>query len=186
MPARRQFLKTDATEFRHILKTVQHAAISHSEIAFTFISDADTVYQLPSQSLNERIVGMFGKRYKASLIPFNEQTSYVSVHGIAGDPKLSKKSRGEQFLFVNGRPFQHRYLMHVLLSLYDNWTHANEYPFFILFIEIEPDKIDINVHPAKSEIKFEDERSVIQLGVSVMKRALNEYLHVPVILMIQH
>lgn len=181
VPARRQFLKTDATEFRHILKTVQHAAISHPEIAFTFISDADTVYQLPSHSLNERIVSMFGKRYKASLIPFKEQTSYVSVHGIAGDPKLSKKSRGEQFLFVNGRPFQHRYLMHVLLSLYDNWTHANEYPFFILFIEIEPDKIDVNVHPAKSEIKFEDERSVIQLSVSVMKRALNEHLHVPII-----
>lgn len=181
VPARRQFLKTDATEFRHILKTVQHAAISHPEIAFTFISDADTVYQLPSQPLNERIVSMFGKRYKASLIPFNERTSYVSVHGIAGDPKLSKKSRGEQFLFVNGRPFQHRYLMHVLLSLYDNWTHANEYPFFILFIEIEPDKIDVNVHPAKSEIKFEDERSVIQLSVSVMKRALNEHLHVPII-----
>ena len=181
VPARRQFLKTDATEFRHILKTVQHAAISHPEIAFTLISDADTVYQLPSQPLNERIVSMFGKRYKASLIPFNERTSYVSVHGIAGDPKLSKKSRGEQFLFVNGRPFQHRYLMHVLLSLYDNWTHANEYPFFILFIEIEPDKIDVNVHPAKSEIKFEDERSVIQLSVSVMKRALNEHLHVPII-----
>ena len=181
VPARRQFLKTDATEFRHILKTVQHAAISHPEIAFTFISDADTVYQLPSQPLNERIVSMFGKRYKASLIPFNERTSYVSVHGIAGDPKLSKKSRGEQFLYVNGRPFQHRYLMHVLLSLYDNWTHANEYPFFILFIEIEPDKIDVNVHPAKSEIKFEDERSVIQLSVSVMKRALNEHLHVPII-----
>ena len=181
VPARRQFLKTDATEFRHILKTVQHAAISHPEIAFTFISDANTVYQLPSQLLNERIVSMFGKRYKASLIPFNERTSYVSVHGIAGDPKLSKKSRGEQFLFVNGRPFQHRYLMHVLLSLYDNWTHANEYPFFILFIEIKPDKIDVNVHPAKSEIKFEDERSVIQLSVSVMKRALNEHLHVPII-----
>tara|TARA_B100000575_G_scaffold294677_1_gene313113 strand:- start:1519 stop:3339 length:1821 start_codon:yes stop_codon:yes gene_type:complete len=181
VPARRQFLKTDATEFRHILKTVQHAAISHPEIIFTFISDADTVYQLPSQSLNERIVGMFGKRYKASLIPFSEQTSYVSVHGIAGDPKLSKKSRGEQFLFVNGRPFQHRYLMHVLLSLYDNWTHANEYPFFILFIDIEPDKIDLNVHPAKSEIKFEDERSVIQTSLSVMKRALNEHLNVPII-----
>ncbi|MGB0347780.1 MAG: DNA mismatch repair endonuclease MutL, partial [Balneolaceae bacterium] len=181
VPARRQFLKTDATEFRHILKTVQHAAISHPKIAFTFVSDADTVYQLPSQSLEDRIVGMFGKRYKASLIPFTEQTSYVTVHGVAGDPKLSKKSRGEQFLFVNGRPFQHRYLMHVLLSLYDNWTHANEYPFFILFIEIEPAKIDINVHPAKSEIKFEDERSVIQLSLSVMKRALNEHLHVPII-----
>lgn len=181
VPARRQFLKTDATEFRHILKTFQHAAISHPKISFTFVSDADTVYQLPSQSLEDRIVGMFGKRYKASLIPFSEQTSYVTVHGIAGDPKLSKKSRGEQFLFVNSRPFQHRYLMHVLLGLYDNWTHANEYPFFILFIEIEPDKIDINVHPAKSEIKFEDERSVIQLSLSVMKRALNEHLHVPII-----
>lgn len=181
VPARRRFLKTDATEFRHILKTVQHAAISHPKISFTFISGADTVYQLPMQSLNERIVSMFGKRYKASLIPFNQQTSYVSVHGIAGDPKLSKKSRGEQFLFVNGRPFQHRYLMHLLLSLYDSWTHANEYPFFILFIEIEPDKIDVNVHPAKSEIKFEDERSVIQLSVSVLKKTLNKHLYVPII-----
>ena len=179
VPARRQFLKTDATEFRHILRTVQHAALSHPSIAFDLISEGDLVYRLESEQTADRIASLFGKAYRASLIPFEEKTSLLAIKGFAGDPKLSKKSRGEQFLFVNGRPFQHRYLMHVLLSLYDTWTHANEYPFFVVFIDIDPAKIDVNVHPAKSEIKFDDERSVIQLCLSVMKKALNEHFRVP-------
>lgn len=179
IPARRQFLKTDATEFRHILRTVQHAALSHSSISFDLVSDGDLIYRLESEPTAHRISTMFGKAYRASLIPFEETTSLLAIKGFAGDPKLSKKSRGEQFLFVNGRPFQHRYLMHVLLSLYDTWTHANEYPFFVVFIDIDPANIDVNVHPAKSEIKFDDERSVIQLCLSVMKKALNEHFRVP-------
>lgn len=179
VPARRQFLKTDVTELRHILRTVQYAAIANTNIAFNIIADLEEIYNLPVQSLKERVATIFGAPYKASLIEFKEETSYVKIYGFASDPKLAKKSRGEQFLFVNGRPFQHRYLTHVILSLYDAWTKNNEYPFYALFFEIDPSKVDVNVHPSKLEVKFEDERSVIQLARSVVNRSLNEHFKVP-------
>ena len=179
VPARRQFLKTDVTELRHILRTVQYAALANIDLAFEVVADGETIYNLPVQPLEDRISVIFGKSYKASLIEFNEETSYVRIHGFASDPKLAKKSRGEQFLFVNGRPFQHRYLTHVILSLYDAWTRNNEYPFYALFFEIDPSGVDVNVHPSKMEVKFEDERSIIQLARSVVNRALNEHFMVP-------
>lgn len=179
VPARRQFLKTDVTELRHMLRSVQHAALANTSIAFEVIADGEVIYNLPSQALDDRIALIFGKSYKASLIEFEEETSYVKIHGYASDPKLAKKSRGEQFLFVNGRPFQHRYLTHIILSLYDAWTRNNEYPFYALFFDIDPSKIDVNVHPAKLEIKFEDEKSIIQLAKSVVNRALNNHFQVP-------
>jgi DNA mismatch repair protein MutL len=86
------------------------------------------------------------------------------------DPKLAKKSRGEQFLFVNGRPFQHRYLSYVILSLFDSWTKKNEYPFYAIFLDMDPAQVDVNVHPAKMEVKFDDERSIIQLPVRSSKK----------------
>lgn len=179
VPARRQFLKTDVTELRHILRVVQYAALANTSIAFEMIADGEVIYNLPAQSLSDRITSIFGSPYKASLIEFEEQTSYVRIYGYASDPKLAKKSRGEQFLFVNGRPFQHRYLTHVILSLYDAWTRNNEYPFYALFFEIDPSKVDVNVHPAKMEVKFEDERSIIQLAKSVVNRSLNDHFNVP-------
>jgi len=179
VPARRQFLKTDVTELRHMLRTIQYAALANTNVGFEVIADGEPIYNLPIQSLKERITLIFGSPYKASLIEFEEETSYVKIRGFASDPKLAKKSRGEQYLFVNGRPFQHRYLTHVILSLYDAWTRNNEYPFYALFFEIDPSKIDVNVHPAKMEIKFEDERSVIQLARSVVNRALNNHFQVP-------
>ena len=181
VPARRQFLKTNVTELRHILRTVQYAALAFPDISFLVISDEEHVYNLPKDSLKNRIGTLFGSAYNASLIEFEEETSYLKIFGFASDPKLAKKSRGEQFLFVNGRPFQHRYLTHVILSLYDAWTHNNEYPFYSLFIEIDASKVDVNVHPAKMEVKFEDERSVIQLAKSVVNRALNNHFKVPLI-----
>ncbi len=181
VPARRQFLKTNVTELRHILRTVQYAALAFPDISFLVISDEEHVYNLPKDSLKNRIGTLFGSAYNASLIEFEEETSYLKIFGFASDPKLAKKSRGEQFLFVNGRPFQHRYLTHVILSLYDAWTHNNEYPFYSLFIEIDASKVDVNVHPAKTEVKFEDERSVIQLAKSVVNRALNNHFKVPLI-----
>lgn len=178
--ARRQFLKTDATEFRHILKAVQQAALANPELGFELIADMDTIYDLPSgQPLKARISEMFGKSYKASLIDFEEETSYLTVRGILADPKLTKKSRGEQFLFVNGRPFQHRYLTHVILQIYDRWTGEREYPFYAIFLSVDPTQVDVNVHPAKEEVKFEDERSIIKLTKSVVRKALNEQFLVP-------
>ncbi|MBD3615716.1 MAG: DNA mismatch repair endonuclease MutL [Gracilimonas sp.] len=179
VPARRQFLKTDVTELRHILRTIQYAALASTDVAFYVEADGDIIYDLPIQKLKDRVTQIFGSSYKASLIEFKEETSYVKIHGFASDPKLAKKSRGEQFLFVNGRPFQHRYLTHVILSLYDAWTRNNEYPFYALFFDIDPSKVDVNVHPAKMEVKFEDERSVIQLARSVVNRALNQHFQVP-------
>ena len=178
--ARRQFLKTDATEFRHILKTVQQAALANPDVGFELIADTDAIYDLPKkQSIKDRITGMFGKSYKASLIHFREETSYLNVHGVLADPKLTKRSRGEQFLFVNGRPIQHRYLTHVILNIYDAWTGDRDYPFYAIFLDIDPKQVDVNVHPAKEEVKFEDERSVIKLVKSVVKKALHEEFMVP-------
>ncbi|MFN1833793.1 DNA mismatch repair endonuclease MutL [Balneola sp. MJW-20] len=179
VPARRQFLKTDVTELRHIIRTVQYASLSNPEVSITLEADGDSVYELPEQDLASRITDIFGSSYKASLIEFEEETSYVRIRGFASDPKLAKKSRGEQFLFVNGRPFQHRYLTYVILNLYDAWTKNNEYPFYALFFEIDPSKVDVNVHPSKMEVKFEDERSIIQLARSVVSKALNEHFMVP-------
>jgi len=179
IPARRQFLKTDATEFRHILRTFQNAALSHTEISFEFIADTDQIYKLPSSSLEQRVAEIFGRQYRSSLIRFEEETSYVMIRGLLGDPKISKKSRGEQFIFVNGRPVKHRILIHIVLSIYNRWMEANEYPFFALFLDLDPGQVDVNVHPAKMEVNFEDERSIIQLTKSVVKKALNEYLMVP-------
>ncbi len=178
--ARRQFLKTDATEFRHILKTVQQAALANPDLGFELIADTDSIYDLPKdQPLKQRITDMFGKSYKASLIEFEEQTSYLTVKGILADPQLTKRSRGEQFLFVNGRPIQHRYLTHVILNIYDTWTGERDYPFYAIFLEVDPKQVDVNVHPAKEEVKFEDERSMIKLTKSVVKKALNEEFLVP-------
>jgi DNA mismatch repair protein MutL len=180
VPARRQFLKTDATEFRHILRTVQQTALAHPNIGFHLIADMDEIYDLPAdQPMKGRISQMFGKNYKASLLSFSEETSYVDISGMLADPKLTKRSRGEQFLFVNGRPIQHRYLIHVILNIYETWVDERDYPFFALFIDIDPARVDVNVHPAKEEVKFEDERSIIKLVKSVVKRTLNEHFLVP-------
>jgi DNA mismatch repair protein MutL len=179
VPARRAFLKTDATEFRHILSIFQQAAMANPEINFELIADGESVYRLASSSLEDRVVALFGKSYRASLIPVDEGTSMVRVRGYLSDPKLAKRSRGEQFLFVNGRPFQHRYLSYTVLNTYSGWLADGEYPFFCIFLDLDPSVLDVNVHPAKMEVKFEDEKSVIQVVRSVVTRALHERFQVP-------
>ncbi len=179
VPARRAFLKTDTTEFRHILTIFQQAAMANPEIDFELIADGESVYRLASSNLEDRIVALFGKSYRASLIPVDEGTSMVRVYGYMSDPKLAKRSRGEQFLFVNGRPFQHRFISYTVMNTYSGWLADGEYPFFCIFLELDPSVIDVNVHPAKMEVKFEDEKSVIHVVRSVVTRALHERFHVP-------
>lgn len=174
VPARRAFLKTDATEFRHILNTVQQAALANPDISFDVFADGSEIYRLPVQSKEDRIVALFGKSYKASLIPFSERTTYISLSGYLIDPKLTKRNRGEQFLFVNGRPFSHRYIQYVVGEVYKPLVNAGEYPFYALFFEMDPKEIDVNVHPSKLEVKFEDEKNVISFTRSVIKKAINE------------
>lgn len=179
VPARRAFLKTDATEFRHILITFQQAALSNNDIAFHLRADGENIYRLPAQSLADRIAAIFGKSYRASLIPVEEKTSVVDIYGYLIDPKMAKKTRGEQFLFVNNRPFMHRHLNYVILDTYNNWLRNKEYPFYALFYKIDPEQVDVNVHPSKLEVKFEDEKSVSQLTRSIVTKGLNEHFRVP-------
>ncbi len=179
VPARRAFLKTDQTELRHIILAVQQAALAHPDIAFELTDGSEIIYKLPSQKLSDRIAAIFGKSYKASLIPVEEETSLFSVKGYIIDPRLTKKSRGEQFLFVNGRPFFHRHLNYVIQKIYSDWISQDQFPFYALFYEMNPGSVDVNVHPTKLEVKFEDERSISSFTRSIVKRALNERFHVP-------
>lgn len=179
VPARRQFLKTDATEFRHILRIVQQTALAYPQLSIKWHADQEEVYSLPAQSLEDRIVALFGKQYRPNLIHLQEETSYLKMHGVIADPAFGKKSRGEQFLFVNGRPFQDRLLTYQILKEYEYWKKAGEYPFYAIFLEIDPEKVDVNVHPSKMEVKFEDERSVYRLVTTVVKKAINSYRHIP-------
>lgn len=179
VPARRAFLKTDATELRHIIIAVQQAALAHPEIAFEFSDEKENIYRLPAGTLADRIAGIFGKSYRASLLPVEESTSLFTLKGYLIDPKMAKKNRGEQFLFVNGRPFMHRHLNYIIQSVYSAWIGREMYPFYALYYELEPGKIDVNVHPSKLEIKFEDERSVAAFTKSIITRALNERFNVP-------
>lgn len=179
VPARRQFLKTDATEFRHILRVFQQMTLAHPEIAWHWIADGDTVYQFEAHSLKDRIRLLFGKQYAPNLIEVAEETSYLKLHGMIADPAFGKKSRGEQFLFVNGRPFQDRILTYQILKEYEYWKKPDEYPFYALFLTIDPSKVDVNVHPSKMEVKFEDEKSVYRLLTTVVRKGINSYRHVP-------
>lgn len=180
VPARRAFLKTDATEFRHILLAVHQAVIARPEISFDFEADGDVIYKLPSHDRESRIAELFGKSYRASLIPVSESTSLVRIHGLLSDPKLAKKTRGEQFLFINNRPFLHRHLNYIIQEIYKDWIQPNQYPFYALFFEVDAEMVDVNVHPSKQEIKFEDERTISTFTRSVVKKALNDHMRVPV------
>ncbi len=179
VPARRAFLKSDATEFRHILITFQQSALAHPDVAFELYADGDNVYRLPAQSIADRITGIFGKSYRASLIPVEEKTSVVDIYGYLIDPQMAKKTRGEQFLFVNNRPFMHRHLNYVIQDVYKNWIGTSRYPFYGLFYELDPEHVDVNVHPSKLEVKFEDEKSISQLTRSVVTRGLNAHFQIP-------
>lgn len=179
VPARRAFLKTDATEMRHSLIIFQQMALANPDVAFELHDENETIYRLPAQDITSRIADLFGKSYKASLIPIDETAGFVRIHGFVSDPKLARKNRGEQFLFVNGRPFMHRHLSHQVLEQYRPWLRDDSYPFFTLTFELDPELVDVNVHPSKMEVRFEDERTVAGLTRSVVKRALNQRFAVP-------
>jgi DNA mismatch repair protein MutL len=179
VPARRAFLKTDTTELRHCIIIFQQMAMANPSIEFELNADSEKIYKLPSQSLNNRIADIFGKPYLASLLSIDETAGFMRVYGYLIDPKLTKRNRGEQFLYVNGRPIMHRHLTHIILEQYKHWIRDQEFPFFALFYEVDPTLVDVNVHPAKMEIKFEDERSVSGLTKSVVKRALHQRFQVP-------
>ena len=173
VPARRNFLKTNSVEMRHILDEFQRVSLANPETGFSLYHNDTEVYNLYGGKLSRRIVDMFGKNYRENLIPCEEETPYVTVKGFVGKPDFARKTRGEQFFFVNNRFIKHSYLHHAVLSAYEGTIAEGSHPFYVLFIEIDPSHIDINIHPTKTEIKFDDERSVYALLMAAVRKAVN-------------
>ncbi len=172
VPARRNFLKSNPVELRHILDEFQRVALAHPEIEFSFYQNDLETYNLKADNLAQRIVDLFGKNHREQLISCKEETDFVNIDGFIGKPEYSKKSRGEQFFFVNNRFIKSSYLNHAVMFAFDKLISDDSFPFYVLFIEIDPKKIDINVHPTKTEIKFDDEKTVYAMVRAAVKKAL--------------
>lgn len=179
VPARRNFLKSNNVELRHIVDEFQRVALANSEIFFSLHHNENELFHLPSGNLRQRIVAIFGASYNKRLVPVAEETDVVRIEGFVGKPEFAKKSRGEQLFFVNNRFIKSGYLHHAIMSAYEGLIAEKNNPFYAIFIEIDPSKIDINVHPTKQEIKFDNERLIHQyLGVAV-RHALGQYAVTP-------
>ncbi|MBD1433133.1 DNA mismatch repair endonuclease MutL [Sphingobacterium sp. DN00404] len=175
IPARRNFLKSNSVEMRHIIDEFQRIALAHPKIFFSLHSDGNELFHLPSETLKQRIVHLFGNNYNQRLVPVEEDTTIITVNGFIGKPEFAKKTRGEQFFFVNKRFVKDPYLHHALMNAYEDILPADTYPLYVLFIEIDPSKIDINVHPTKTEIKYEDDKAMYAILRSTVKRSLGRY-----------
>ena len=179
VPARRKFLKSDPVEMRHILDEFHRMALAFETIHFKLYHNDQEIYNLQPESLRSRILSIFGKKTNEFLVPVEEETNYVNFIGYIGKPKLAKKSRGEQFLFVNRRYIRSSYLHHAVKSAFEDILPVDQYPFFVIFLEINRDKIDVNVHPTKQEIKFEDERIIYNYMRVACRHALGKYSITP-------
>ncbi|NQD69260.1 DNA mismatch repair endonuclease MutL [Sphingobacterium shayense] len=175
IPARRNFLKSNAVEMRHIIDEFQRIALAHPEIFLTLHSDGNELFHLPAETLKQRIVHIFGNSYNQRLVPIEEETSIITLHGFIGKPEYAKKTRGEQFFFVNNRFIKDPYLNHAVMDAYEEILPAETYPLYVLSIDIDPSKIDINVHPTKTEIKYVDDKSIYAILRSAVKRSLGRY-----------
>lgn len=181
IPARRNFLKSNGVEMSHITEEFQRIALANSAISFSLIQEDELVLDLPGGKLSQRIVNLFGKNYQTQLAPVQEETSLLRITGYIGRPELARRKRGEQFIFVNQRYIRNNYLGYAVTSAYEGLLQENHFPFYALFIEIDPKHVDVNVHPTKTEIKFDDERSVYGVVWSAVKQALGSHNLAPAI-----
>lgn len=179
IPARRNFLKSNPVETRHIFDEFTRAALAHPEIAFTLHSNNEEIYNLKQGTLTQRIEALFNYKAQEQLLVTEEETTIATITGYVGKPEFAKKTRGEQFFFVNNRFIKDAYLNHAVVSCYENLISKEQFPFYVICIQIDPAQIDVNVHPTKTEIKFEDERSLYQILKAVCKKAIGEHYHVP-------
>ncbi len=179
VPARRKFLKSDTTEFRHIITEFQRVALAHPEIRFNLTHNDQEIYRLPAGNHRQRIVGLFGKHYNQNLVSVETSTSIVNVSGFAGKPENARRSAGEQFFFVNNRFIRHPYLHRAVLEAYQGILPPDTLPAYFIYMTADPATIDVNIHPTKTEVKFEDERSVWQIMLASVREALGRFNVVP-------
>ncbi len=181
IPARRNFLKSNAVETRHIIDEFQRVALAHPNIAFSLYHNDAEVYQLKSENLRQRITGIFGDRINDKLVPVNETTELVKITGFVTNPKFSKKKRGEQFFFANNRFIKSNYLNHAVVKAYEGLLGSGYHPSYFIFLEVNPQTIDINIHPTKTEIKFENESDIYAIIRATVKHSLGQYNIAPLL-----
>lgn len=179
VPARRNFLKTDATELRHITDTFNRLALCNPSIAFKLYVDGDLNASYSAGTFEDRIGQVFQKNMMNALIPVEESTDFLSINGYVGKPTLIKKSKGDQYLFLNKRAVNSKQVNHAVFTAYENVLEKGDYPFFILFLDLDPKRIDVNVHPSKLEVRFDDERSIYNLILTIVRKSLSDYDLVP-------
>ncbi len=179
VPARRKFLKTNTTELRHIINEIQRVALPNPEIRFSFHHNYSPLYELGKNNFRRRIVDLFGKNINHSLVPVEEKTSMVNISGYVGQPKYAKKTMGEQFFFVNKRYMRHPYFHKAVMQAYEKLLPSDAFPSYFLFLELDPAGIDINVHPTKTEIKFENEVAIWQFIHAAVRTSLGKHNVVP-------
>lgn len=179
VPARRNFLKNNSVELRHILDEFQRIAIAYPEIHFSLHHNNAEIFHLPIGNLRQRITSVFGNHANKKLVPISEDTDTVRIYGFVGKPEFAKKTRGEQFFFVNRRFIKSGYLNHAIMSAYEDLLSQESFPLYVVFIDVDPAQIDINVHPTKQEIKFEDERLIYNYLKVCVRHALGRHSITP-------
>jgi DNA mismatch repair protein MutL len=179
VPARRNFLKSNAAEMRHIIDEFIRVAMAFPHIFFSLTSNGQQVFHLESGSLKQRISQILGTSYNAKLVSVSEDTDYMNVYGFVGKPETAKKTRGDQYFFVNNRFIKSAYLNHAVMNAFDEMIPRDSFPMYVLFIDLDPSQLDINVHPTKQEIKFEDEKIVYAFVQAAVKHALAQFSIAP-------
>ena len=181
VPARRNFLKSDFVELRHIINVFNSIALSNNEIEFSFINNDEEIFYLKKESLKKRIISIFGEKIRENLIPISEDTQIANLKGFILKPDFAKKSRINQYIFVNNRSIKSQFINHSISSSFDGLLRDGYYPGYFLFIDIDPTKIDVNVHPNKTEIKFDDDQNLYSIINSAVKHCLGIYQVSPVL-----
>ncbi|TRO66875.1 DNA mismatch repair endonuclease MutL [Christiangramia sabulilitoris] len=181
IPARRNFLKSDNVETRHIIDEFQRVALAHPDISFSLTHNGNELFQLPLANFRQRITNILGGKTNEKLVPVEEDTEIVKISGFVGKPEFAKKSRGEQFFFVNNRFIKSPYLNHAVVASFEGLLKDKSYPSYFLYLEVDPKSIDINIHPTKTEIKFDDEHALYAILKSSIKHSLGQFNVAPIL-----
>ncbi|MCW8981594.1 MAG: DNA mismatch repair endonuclease MutL, partial [Altibacter sp.] len=181
IPARRNFLKSNPVETRHIIDEFHRVALAHPQVAFSMLHNNDDVFNLPASNARQRIVNIFGSKTNEKLVPVSEETEIVKVEGFVIKPQYAKKSRGEQFFFVNDRFIKSPYLHHAVSNAFEGLLKDGLQPGYFLFLAVDPHSIDINIHPTKTEIKFDDEHAIYAMLRATIKHSLGQFSIAPVL-----
>lgn len=181
VPARRNFLKSNNVELRHIIDEFHRVALAHSDISFSMFHNSSELFSLPASNIRQRIVNIFGAKTNEKLVPVDEQTEVVKISGFVGKPEFAKKTRGEQFFFVNNRYIKSSYLNHAVNSAFDGLLRDGTHASYFLYLEVDSKTIDINIHPTKTEIKFEDEHTLYAILRAAIRHSLGQFSIAPVL-----